>query len=293
MPNVDVARLRGEYTGPHELVSTSDGKTLFVRRWEAEGEPRVSILIMHGITAHSGPYGPLLAEQLASAGFDIFGMDLRGHGLSDGRRGDYPGGERFVKDLTETLSIVKSKSQRLVLLGHSLGALSAIAAVNARPGDIHGLVLLSAARRIKTGVYAKPRTGALLKILLGVAILRGTPLIEYSREGMLGVGDPLFNFKYSARFYSVLYGVGALTVTRMSRTGFIDSPNLRFNQKLAAPLLLGVGDQDELFAKDAVKEFCDEIDCDDKGYFVAPGAKHASWPKDSWEPLISWLGKKF
>jgi acylglycerol lipase len=293
MPNVDVARLRGEYTGPHELVSTSDGKTLFVRRWEAEGEPRVSILIMHGITAHSGPYGPLLAEQLASAGFDIFGMDLRGHGLSDGRRGDYPGGERFVKDLTETLSIVKSKSQRLVLLGHSLGALSAIAAVNARPGDVHGLVLLSAARRIKTGVYAKPRTGALLKILLGVAVLRGTPLIEYSRKGMLGVGDPLFNFKYSARFYSVLYGVGALTVTRMSRTGFIDSPNLRFNQKLAAPLLLGVGDQDELFAKDAVKEFCDEIDCDDKGYFVAPGAKHASWPKDSWGPLLTWLGKKF
>jgi alpha-beta hydrolase superfamily lysophospholipase len=293
MTSIDVVRLRSEYKGAHDLVSTSDGKTLFLRRWEGKGESRVSILIMHGITAYSGPYGPLLAEQLASAGFDVFGMDLRGHGLSDGRRGDYPSGDRFVKDLTETLSVVKSKSHKLVLLGHSLGALSAIAAVNARPRDVDGLVLLSAARRIKTGVYAKPSTGALLKTLLGVAIFRGTPLIEYRREGMLGVDDPLFNFKYSARFYSVLYGVGALSVTRMTRSGFIDSPNLKFNQKLAAPLLLGVGDQDELFTPDAVKEFCDEIDCDDKGYFVAPGARHASWPKESWGPLNSWLAKKF
>jgi acylglycerol lipase len=293
MANIDVARLRGEYKGPHELVQTSDGKTLFLRRWEAEGEPRISILVMHGVSAHSGPYGPLLAEQLASRGFDVFGMDLRGHGLSDGRRGDYPSRERFVKDLTETLSFVKPKSRKLVLLGHSLGALSAIATVNARPGDVDGLVLLSAARRVRTGVYARPRTGALLKTLLGVAILRGTPLIEYRREGMLGVDDPLFNFRYSARFYSILYGVGALSVTRMLRSGFIDSPNLRFEKKLAAPLLLGVGDHDELFTTDAVKGFCDEIDCEDKGYFVAPGARHAAWPKDSWGPLNSWLERKF
>jgi alpha-beta hydrolase superfamily lysophospholipase len=34
---VDVVRLRAEYKGPHEIVSTSDGKTLFVGRWKAEG----------------------------------------------------------------------------------------------------------------------------------------------------------------------------------------------------------------------------------------------------------------
>ena len=178
-------------------------------------------------------------------------------------------------------------------MGHSLGALAAIAAVNSKPESVDGLIILSAARRIRTGVYPKPKTSALLKTLAGVAIFRGAPVIEYRRAGQLGLDDPLFDFKYSARFYSVLYGVGALAVTRMMRTGLIDSPNLRFNGKLAVPMILGVGDQDELFTPEAVKEFHDEIDCDDKAYFVVPGAHHAAWPKDSWGPIDEWLSRKF
>jgi alpha-beta hydrolase superfamily lysophospholipase len=255
MPEVEVSRLRANYRGPHELVATSDGATLFVRRWDSKGDARASVLIMHGITAYSSPYGPLVAEQLADAGYTVFGMDLRGHGLSDGRRGDYPSRDRFVRDLTETVSLAKSKSRKLILMGHSLGVLSAIAALNARGDDIDGLVLVSAARRIKTGVFAQPTTRALLRTLVGVAVLRGTPLIDYRRQGQLGLDDPLFNLRYSARFYSILYGVGALAVTRMMRSGLIDSPNLKFKQRLHAPLLVGIGDQDELFATDAAKEF--------------------------------------
>jgi alpha-beta hydrolase superfamily lysophospholipase len=293
LPKVDVVRLRSEYSGPHELLKTSDGKTLFIRAWKSKGEARAALLIFHGITAYSGPYGPLIAEHLAASGFDVFGLDLRGHGLSDGKRGDYPSRERFVEDLGSAVSLAKSKSRKLVLLGHSLGALAAIAAVNSKPESVDGVVLLSAARKIRTGVYPKPKAAALLKTLFGVAFFRGTPVIEYRRSGQLGLDDPLFDFKYSARFYTVLYGAGALAVTRMMRTGLVDSPNLKFSRKLAVPLILGVGDQDELFTPEAVKEFHDEIECDDKRYFVVPGAHHAAWPKDSWGPLDEWLRTKF
>src|SRR5271157_2032479 len=126
MADIDVARLRQEYQGPHELVTTSDGKTLFVRRWNSKGEAPVSVLIFHGITGYSGPYGPMVAEQLSSAGSDVFALDLRGHGLSDGKRGDYPSHERLVKDLTETVAFVRSKSKKLVVMGHSLGVLAAV-----------------------------------------------------------------------------------------------------------------------------------------------------------------------
>jgi len=291
--SVDVARLRAEYKGPHELVSTSDGKTLFVRRWNAGREARVSVLIFHGITGYSGPYGPLVAEQLAAAGYDVLGLDLRGHGLSDGRRGDYPSEERLRKDLAETLTMAKSKSDRLVVMGHSLGALTAIIATKDHPEKVSGLVLVSAAKKVRTGVYPKPSTGAMLRTLLGVAILRGTPLIEYRREGQIGIDDPLFNFKYSARFYTVLYGAGALKVMRMLGSGMIDSPNLSFDGKLKVPLFIAVGEHDELFSAEGVREFCDGIDCDDKEFHVIPGAKHAVWPKDAFTPLVDWLAKKF
>jgi len=293
MPQPDVAKMRAEFGGPHELVHTSDGKILFVRRWDAKTESPVSVLIFHGITAYSGPYGPMIADQLSGAGFNVFGMDLRGHGLSDGSRGDYPSPERLVKDLSETVALVKSKSKRLVVLGHSLGALSAIIAVNNIPQGIDGLVLVSAARRVKTGVYSKPSTGALLKTLLGVAILHGSPLIEYHREGMVGLDDPLFNFRYSSRFYSVMYGVSALSASKMLSSGLIDSPSLKFKGKLGIPLLIGVGENDELFAVEYAKEFFQEIDCDDKELFVIPGARHAVFPKDAWGPLLAWLAKRF
>ena len=293
MAKLDVAGLRAEFGGPHELVHTSDAKTLFVRRWDSKVESPVSVLIFHGQTAYSGPYGPMLAEQLSSSGYNVYGMDLRGHGLSDGSRGDYPSSERLVKDLAETVALVKSKSKRLVILGHSLGAASAIIAVNNIPDGIDGLVLISIARRIRTGVYRKPSTGALLKILVGVTILPGSRVIEYHREGMGGLDDPLFTFRYSPRFYSVMYGVGALAASRMTRSGLIDSPNLKFKQKLRMPLLVGVGEHDELFAPEFAKEFCEEIDCDDKEFFVIPGAKHAVFPKDAWGPLVAWLGKRF
>jgi alpha-beta hydrolase superfamily lysophospholipase len=293
LARLDIGKLRAEYKGPHELVRTSDGKTLFVRRWDTARESPVSVLIFHGITAYSGPYGPIVADQLTGAGYNVFGLDLRGHGLSDGKRGDYSSADRFAKDLVETLALVKSKSHKLVLMGHSTGVLAAVVAAKNNPLAVDGLVLVSAAKRIRKGVYPKPSTGATLKTLIGVTILRGSPLIEYRRAGQLGVDDLLFNFHYSARFYTVIYGVGALKATRMLRSGMIDSPNVTFNDKLRIPLFVAVGEKDELFSADAAREFFDSIDCDDKEFHVIPGASHATWPKDSFSPLVEWLRKKF
>jgi len=274
-------------------VTASDGKTLFVRRWNAEGEAKASVLIMHGITAYSKPYGPMVAEQLSGVGFDVFGMDLRGHGLSDGRRGDYPSDERLVGDLGETVALVKSKSRKLVIMGHSLGALSAVVAAKNNSGAVDGLALVSVAKKIRTGVFPRPSAGAMLKIMLGVAAFRGSRVIEYRREGQLGLDDPLFNFYYSPRFYSVLYGAGALKVMGMLRSGVIDSPNLTFDKKLQVPLFVAVGEKDELFTAEAAEEFCDGIDCDNKEFHVMPGARHAVWPQGAFGPLVDWLEKKF
>jgi len=109
----------------------------------------------------------------------------------------------------------------------------------------------------------------------------------------VGLDDPLFNLRYSARFYSVLYGTGALKVTKMMQSGLIDSPNLAFDAKLRVPLFVAVGENDELFTQEAAREFCDEIDCDDKEFQVIPGARHALWPKGSFTPLVNWLDRKF
>ena len=271
-----VSTLRNEFDDPHHLIASSDGKILFLRAWEPKTAPKnIAIVIFHGITAYSGPYD-VVAQLLSQEGYSVFGLDLRGHGLSDGIRGDYPNKERLVKDLCETIIFVKQKVPKVVLLGHSLGVLSALISINHCLNDVSGLILLSAARTFRSGVYPKISIVGKLKILLSSIIFPSKPVIKYYREGMVGRDDPLFNFKYTFRFMKIFR-----------------SDDLKIPEKLLFPVFVGLGEHDELFTIEAGRALFDEIPCDEKKFFVFPGAKHADFPEESMDSLVTWLQEKF
>jgi len=275
--NIQVSELRRDFVGSHREVITSDGITLFLRAWEPSPEDarNTAILIFHGITAHSGPY-EFIGIPLSKAGFPTFGMDLRGHGLSDGNRGDCPSKKRFALDLCETLSFLKETYPRVVTLGHSLGVLSSWIVMDTCSEKIDGAVLLSGARTIRPGIMPKLSSSTKLKIALSSIISPGRPVIKYRREGMTGLDDPLFTFNYTLRFIRLVNLAG-----------------IRFVRNLNIPVFVGVGDQDELFSVESVRELYDEIPSKDKEFYVQPGAKHAVFPKGSWTPLVDWLKERF
>ena len=69
----------GRFQGAH-------GLTIAYREWRpAAGTTRAVLLILHGLGEHSGRYRHV-AEALTDAGVACFGIDHRGHGLSDGAR---------------------------------------------------------------------------------------------------------------------------------------------------------------------------------------------------------------
>jgi len=290
---LDVARLRAASNVPHELVPTSDGKTLFLRHWGPASPGAAAILVLHGITAYSEPYGTLVAEELARAGFPVFGLDLRGHGLSDGRRGDYPGPDRLANDLGETVAFLNARFPRVVVLGHSLGVVCAMIAANRFPERVRGLVLLSAGRQVTPGAYRKPPARVVLKTLFALTLFPRSRLIEYDRPGMLGRGDPRFNFRYTSRFYSSIYGMSTWSVVENLRKNVVDSPNLTARGIEAIPVFVGVGDQDEIFSVESSRAFCDSLACRQKEFVVIPGGRHAAFPPGSWAPLIAWLMSHF
>ena len=293
MSSLDVVKLREQFSAPHELVTTSDGSTLFLRHWVGAGRNNVAVLIFHGITAYSEPYGRVVAEGLAAAGFDVYGLDLRGHGRSDGARGDVPSAERLARDLCETVAFVKARFPKVVVLGHSLGVITALIAANRCPEGIDGLVLVSAGNQVRPGVYRKPKASAALKMLFGIALFRSRPWIGYYREGMLGRDDPLFNFRYTARFYSAVYGMNPWAVVRMLRENVIDSPNMHPSRTLGVPLIVAVGDRDEMFSVESSRTFFESLGATQKEFLVVPGAQHAKFPPGCWGPLTAWLNAKF
>src|SRR5271154_6140479 len=102
----EAAILRKNFVGPHEQFTTSDGVTLFLRRWNPDSlapvKTGIAVLIFHGFTAHSGAYN-MAGVPISAAGYTTFGLDDRGHGLSDGIRGDSPGKDRWIADLAESV----------------------------------------------------------------------------------------------------------------------------------------------------------------------------------------------
>ncbi|MFX0175589.1 MAG: alpha/beta hydrolase [Candidatus Hodarchaeota archaeon] len=272
---LDIKKLREEFKEPHHLITTSDDQILFLRIWEPSNPSNVGILIFHGITGYSGPY-QMFGIALSKIGYAVYGLDLRGHGLSDGNRGDYPSKERLIKDLGETISFLKQKHEKLIIFGHSMGVLTAFIAIKYYKDQISGLILLSAARTPKPGVYKKIPATKKLKILFNSIIKPSKPAISYFRDGMTGLDDPLYNFNYTFRYMRIF-----------------NAKKLSFSENLNMPIILGVGENDEIFTVESARSLYDEIPSDNKEFIVLPGAKHAEFPEDCWKELINWLISNF
>ena len=69
--------------------------------------------------------------------------------------------------------------------------------------------------------------------------------------------------------------------------------NSHFSLKIPVPLIVGVGDQDELFDINSPKALLNEIPSDDKQFMIIKGAKHAEFPERSWGELVDWLDSRF
>ena len=274
------ADLRQSFTGAHDQFNTTDGQTLFLRRWNPDSivpaKKDIAVLIFTGITAHSGAYD-MAGKPISSGGYTTFGLDYRGHGLSDGNRGDSPNKERWIADLAESVKYIKSLGYaRVIILGHSMGVASAICATNAIPDEISGLILLSGAYEGKKGLTKPPTFFQKTKILASSIFRPSYQVVEYYRNGMTGSKDPLFNFSYTLRFLTML-----------------DVKQLRLPKNLNIPVLVGIGDNDELFDIDKVKEFYDAVPGNKKEFLVMKNTTHARIPVESWEEIVNWLNKNF
>ncbi len=277
----EAVKLRENYTEPHELLTTSDGETLFIRRWNPDSlvppKKDMAVLIFHGITAYSGAYD-MAGKTLAKGGYTTFGLDYRGHGLSGGNRADSPGKERFTADLVETVKYIKSLGfQKVVVMGHSLGVVSSITLANTAPKELAGLILLSAAyERRKEAEVVPPSTFQKAKIVASSVLRPSYQAVEYYREGMVVSKDPLYNYRYTLRFITM-----------------IPVKDLRIKQDMHIPIMVGIGDKDELFTVEKARYLYDLIPGNQKEFIILKDMYHAKIPVESWEACVAWLDKTY
>lgn len=91
------------------------------RKWLAPS-PRASICLIHGLGEHKDRYDTT-ARFFCDMGFNVYALDLMGHGLSDGGRGNIGPRMAVLYTIDKLVSYAKKESEGLpvFIFGHSLG----------------------------------------------------------------------------------------------------------------------------------------------------------------------------
>ena len=112
-------------------------------------DTHAAVLLVHGFGQNRYAWhlpSRSLANHLAASGFDVFNVDLRGHGRSRHLGGEEPRGieEYVTEDLPRAVEEVQrhSGNRQVFLAGHSLGGLLVYAAAPSLDGSLAGIISL-------------------------------------------------------------------------------------------------------------------------------------------------------
>jgi acylglycerol lipase len=102
----------------------AEGVKIFRRAWLPSGPRRAVMVLVHGMSEHSGRYDHV-GRYLAARGIAVHALDHRGHGRSGGETGTVEEFGHFLDDLSAFLTMVRTEetSGPMILLGHSMGGL--------------------------------------------------------------------------------------------------------------------------------------------------------------------------
>jgi pimeloyl-ACP methyl ester carboxylesterase len=131
--------VKGTASEVQEGFVDANGLRLHWLRWQADGEARPPLLMLHA-TGFLGRLWEPVARQLTSD-HTVYALDMRGHGDSD--RPDGPGAydwHNFVQDIAAALDRLGLHGMPIV--GHSSGGATAAFLAATRPGLVSALVLI-------------------------------------------------------------------------------------------------------------------------------------------------------
>lgn len=237
---------------------------IFTRHWPATGAPKASVVICHGVNSHGGQY-IAAAQALASRGFAVTALDLRGRGKSEGERFYTESIDDYVSDVSQTIELARSHHPEapLFLLGHSAGGVTSVTYALDYQDRLAGLICESFAFRVYAPNFA-------LKLLEGAShIAPHAHVLKLKMEDFSR--DPEWVAQLNADPLTKGEVQPVQTVASFARAGE------RFERefsKITLPVLILHGTADKATRPDGSQQFFDEAGSTDKTLKLYEGHYH-------------------
>ncbi|NLG51999.1 MAG: alpha/beta hydrolase [Chloroflexi bacterium] len=267
---------------------TTDGLDILARLWQPQPDQATTpqkgiVCLIHGLGEHSGRYAPI-AQALTQAGYVLLAPDLRGHGRSEGARGDAPTYATLLDDITLLLAQAAGRfpTAPRFLYGHSMGGNLALNYALRYPHSIAGAVISAPWLAL---AFTPPRAKLLLarvlqKVVPHLTMPSGLNTRHLSRDPAVisaYVNDSLVHDRISVRMALALMESGQWI--------------LEHAHNCETPLLLMHGAQDCITSAEATARFASSVpsDCTFKCWEGLYHEIHNEPQADAIHSMITWL----
>jgi acylglycerol lipase len=229
----------------------ADGLRLYAQSWQPDGEVSGVVCLVHGLGEHSSRYGHLAAA-LGEAGYVTLAFDRRGHGKSQGPRGDALSYDAQMDDIKRLLDEADERfpGRPIFLYGHSMGGNLALNYALRRHSRLDGVIATGPWLRT---AFAPP----VWRVRIGRVLLRAFPALSQpvnldvtavSRDPSVVRAyqdDQLNHDKISLRVYFECVDAGLWALEHAT--------------EFSLPLLLMHGGADRLTSAEASREFAAKV----------------------------------
>jgi acylglycerol lipase len=254
------------------LISSKDGVSIFVHAWVPNNPQRILICVQ-GLGGHGGYYREL-ACQVALKGSIVVAPDLRGHGHSEGVRGDIDRFDRYVLDVDVAVNWASTKWPNLPMfvLGESMGASIAIQYVarglyRTHQKSLAGLVFVSPV----FSSAMRSTFGEVVHFIRSLLIAPTHPSVAITGREELGCRDPAFNALLRADPLFVRK-VSARFLIRLTIWLWQSKRNAR---KINLPLLVLLGGRDYIARRSGTSAFLRSVAASEQRIVTFPQAYHS------------------
>lgn len=218
-------------------IKAFDRINLYVKCWLPLNHPEGVIILVHGLGEHINRYNQW-AKRFSNNGWAVTGIDLRGHGRSDGKRGagSY---QAYLNDIDSVFRFTRKKFGELpvVLYGQSLGGNLALGYEISRKPEINRLIITSPWLKLtyppaSSMVYMAK---FLVKLFPGISMSSSLNSNYFSRERKVSDdyrNDPLVHNKVSVSTFLQVLNWASLI--------------LKNKHKVNVPLLIFHGSEDQV-----------------------------------------------